>query len=138
MGICAYDDFYSQLTRMQMVIGSIGIVMIIIASIAVGLTMLLSLKPLKNVKEAISDVATGDADLTKRITKRGNDEIADVVVDTQNFKEELDSLMDIQNISELITEQDLENTTYKDILNKEIYDIKDNINNLDLNAVELL
>ena len=84
MGICAYDDFYSQLTRMQMVIGSIGIVMIIIASIAVGVTMLLSLRPLKNVKEAISDVATGDADLTKRITKRGNDEIADVVVE---FKE---------------------------------------------------
>lgn len=79
LGVCEYNDFYQQIAKMSNVIGTLAICMIAVAFLAVGATMHISLKPLKNVKLAIEDVASGDADLTKRIENKGNDEISDVV-----------------------------------------------------------
>ena len=93
LGICAYNDFYDELDRMQFIILAIGVAMIIVASLAIGFTMLVSLKPLKNVNNAIKDVATGDADLTKRIEKRGHDEIADVVEEFNRFMNKLQEII---------------------------------------------
>jgi methyl-accepting chemotaxis protein len=67
--------------------------MILVAFIAVGATMSISLKPLKNVKLAIEDVASGDADLTKRIENRGEDEISDVVKGFNNFMIKLQAII---------------------------------------------
>ncbi|MBQ4377673.1 MAG: HAMP domain-containing protein [Treponema sp.] len=79
LGVCSYDDFYSDINKMTSLIGILSIVMIVIAFCAVGATMSISLKPLKRVRLAIDDVASGDADLTKRINNHGKDEISDVV-----------------------------------------------------------
>ncbi|MCR5253721.1 MAG: HAMP domain-containing protein [Treponema sp.] len=93
IGLCNYDDFYSVIDKMSRIIGLISIGMLVIAFVAVGVTMTISLKPLKNVKIAIYDVASGDADLTKRIPQKGNDEISDVVKGFNNFMEKLQHII---------------------------------------------
>ena len=93
IGLCNYDDFYSVIDKMSRIIGLISIGMLVIAFVAVGVTMAISLKPLKNVKIAIDDVASGDADLTKRIPQKGNDEISDVVKGFNNFMEKLQHII---------------------------------------------
>ena len=60
LGVCGYDDFYYELSRMSSIIGTLAIIMLVIAFVSVGATMSISLKPLKNIKNAVEDVASGD------------------------------------------------------------------------------
>ena len=92
-GACAYADFYSDISRMSGIVGLVSGIMIIVAIIAVGASMSISLKPLVKVKDAIEDVASGEADLTKRLDKRGNDEITDVVDGFNKFMEKLHTII---------------------------------------------
>ena len=92
-GCCEYKDFYSDIDRMSGVVGLFSGIMIIVAIIAVGASMAISLKPLVKVKDAIEDVASGEADLTKRLDKRGNDEITDVVDGFNKFMEKLHTII---------------------------------------------
>ncbi len=92
-GACEYKDFYSEIETMKNAIFLISGIMLVIAFCAVGAAMSISLKPLKVVKDAIEDVASGEADLTKRIKKRGNDEVSDVVVEFNKFMEKLHDII---------------------------------------------
>ena len=92
-GACQYEDFYSEIETMKSAIYILSIIMIAVAFCAVGAAMSISLKPLKTVKAAIEDVASGEADLTKRIKKRGNDEVSDVVVEFNRFMEKLHEII---------------------------------------------
>jgi methyl-accepting chemotaxis protein len=92
LGVCDYKDFYNDIIRMTRIIALNAIVMIIVAFVAVGASMSLSLKPLKVVRLAIDDVASGEADLTKRINSTGKDEVSDVV---QGFNSFMTKLQDI-------------------------------------------
>ena len=49
----------------------------------------MSIKPLLVVKKAINEIATGNADLTKRIPINSKDEIGDVVAGFNKFEEKL-------------------------------------------------
>ncbi|MCR4790512.1 MAG: HAMP domain-containing protein, partial [Treponemataceae bacterium] len=91
-GACAYDDFYAGLTRMTRIISTLGAIVMVVAFFFVGMTMALSLKPLKHVKVAVEEVAAGDADLTKRIPNRGNDEVSEVVY---SFNKVIEKFQDI-------------------------------------------
>ena len=93
LGVCGYDDFYHDITRMSSMIGILAIVMVAVAFVAVGASMSISLKPLKGVTIAIDDVASGDADLTKRIDNKGNDEVADVVKGFNKFMTKLQEII---------------------------------------------
>ena len=93
LGVCGYDDFFNELATMSRIIGLLAIGTIIVAFIAVGVTMSISLKPLKGVKVAIDDVASGDADLTKRIPQKGNDEVSDVVAGFNTFMAKLQDII---------------------------------------------
>ena len=93
--MCAapYDEYFEGLTRITKVI----VISIIIAAIVVvfGSLILVSIliKPLGFVKTSINDIATGDADLTKRIDIKLNDEIGDVVNGFNNFTEKLQTII---------------------------------------------
>ena len=92
-GTCEYKDFYSDIDRMSQIVAILSTVMIFVASVSVGATMSIGLKPLKKVKSAIEDVASGDADLTKRLDKRGNDEVSDVVVEFNRFMAKMQDII---------------------------------------------
>ncbi|MBR1536679.1 MAG: HAMP domain-containing protein [Treponema sp.] len=92
-GACGYDDFYSDIGRMSNFIGILALIMIAVAFCAVGATMSISLKPLTKVSAAIDDVASGDADLTKRIENKGQDEVSDVVSGFNKFITKLQEII---------------------------------------------
>ncbi|MBQ8013612.1 MAG: HAMP domain-containing protein [Treponema sp.] len=79
LGVTAYDDFYATLTHMIRVMLTILVIILVVAFLVSGYTVATSLKPLVAVRAAISDIASGDADLARRIQSNAKDEIGDVV-----------------------------------------------------------
>ncbi|MCR4736091.1 MAG: HAMP domain-containing protein [Treponema sp.] len=79
--------------RIMMIIA--GCAVGIVLSFIVGLLVYMSLKPLVIVKDTITGIATGNADLTKRITlkTKSNNEIGGVVNSFNAFTEKLQEIM---------------------------------------------
>ena len=91
--VCPYSDFYAGLTQMLQIMTVVLIVVLVIAGAASGIVIAKSLNPLKEVKAAIEEIASGDADLTKRIKAKSKDEIGDVVRGFNTFTEKLQSII---------------------------------------------
>ena len=91
--VCPYSDFYAGLTHMLSIMTIVLVVVLVIAGVASGVVVARSLKPLKEVKAAIEDIANGDADLTKRIKAKSKDEIGDVVRGFNTFTEKLQTII---------------------------------------------
>ena len=93
--LCAapYSEYYENLSRITMII----VISIVVAAfvVIIGSMILISIliKPLGFVKNTINEIATGDADLTKRIDIKLNDEIGDVVTGFNNFTEKLQTII---------------------------------------------
>ncbi len=93
--LCAapYGEYYESLTKVTNVI----VISIIIAAavVIIGSLILVSIliRPLGFVKTTINDISTGDADLTKRIDIKLNDEIGDVVTGFNKFTEKLQTII---------------------------------------------
>ena len=77
--VTAYDDFYANLKNMIRIMLIILVVILVISFFASGTLVAISIKPLLLVKNAITEIASGDADLTRRIQSKAKDEIGDVV-----------------------------------------------------------
>ena len=93
--ICAapYKEYFDSLTKITMIIVIAIIVAVIIVVIATLILVSVLIKPLGYVKTTINDIATGDADLTKRIDIKLNDEIGDVVDGFNKFTEKLQTII---------------------------------------------
>ncbi len=74
---------------------SIAILFVIVLFLCVlsGVLIYMMLKPLKTVKATLSDICSGDADLTKRITVQTEDEIGDVVKGFNAFADKLQHII---------------------------------------------
>ncbi len=96
--VTKYDDFYSGLAKMSRIMIYI-LVAILVASIFISwLTVETSLRPLLAVKGAITEIASGDADLTRRINSKAKDEIGDVVKGFNAFSGKLQTIIgDVKN-----------------------------------------
>jgi methyl-accepting chemotaxis protein len=68
---------------------SIGLILLLI----IALYLVALLKPLRGLKRSIAEIATGDADLTKRIKIKSEDEIGDVVHGFNTFTEKLHTII---------------------------------------------
>ncbi len=86
---CGYEDFFDNLLKLQKTILIMTFVMVLFAIIVISIVLSLGFKPLNTVKNAINDVASGEADLTKRIENKGQDEISEVVTGFNNFMDKL-------------------------------------------------
>ena len=93
LGITAYDDFYATLKHMIRIMMIILAVILVVAILVSGFMVSRSLKPLLVVKGAITDIASGDADLTRRINSRAKDEIGDVVNGFNAFSGKLQTII---------------------------------------------
>ncbi len=75
-----------------------GLVMMVIILVLGGIVLSLSLKPLKIVQNAITGIASGNADLTQRIEIKSNNEIGQVVNGFNQFTEKLQTIIsDVKN-----------------------------------------
>lgn len=81
--------------RMSALMIVIGLLIDIFISVFVGLFVYHTLKPLKEVKKTITSIASGNADLTQRITVSSNDDIGSVVEGFNTFTEKLHDIMSI-------------------------------------------
>lgn len=102
--VTAYDFYFSVLTVMKTA-SIICMVAVIILSVLISYFLLkLMLKPLNSVKESITEISSGSADLTKRIEMKTNDEVGDVVHGFNQFTENLQSIMkDLKNSKDNLT-----------------------------------
>ena len=88
-----YIEYFESLSRITLIIVVSIIAAVIIVVIAIWILISILIKPLKFVKTTINDIATGDADLTKRIDINLNDEIGDVVAGFNKFSEKLQTII---------------------------------------------
>ncbi len=70
---------------------------LLLASVFVGVVIWILyrivIRPLNGVNRALSDLSSGDADLTKRIEVKGNDEFADISISINKFLELLQGII---------------------------------------------
>ncbi len=91
--ISTYDSFFGNLEKM-----SSYLIYAIIGDLVIAVTVLLiisavAFKPLKTVQHAIEDVASGDADLTRRVKTTLQDEIGQIVISFNKFTERLQGII---------------------------------------------
>ena len=88
-----YDYYFGGLDMLKHAIIIVIIVSVILISVLVAFIVSVMLRPLDVVKGAISKIAEGNADLTKRISVDSKDEIGDVVVGFNSFAEKLQRII---------------------------------------------
>ncbi|MCR5290996.1 MAG: HAMP domain-containing protein [Treponema sp.] len=88
-----YNDFYNGITDLLNAMILITAIALIVATLIVFAVVTISVKPLKVVSTAINGIASGDADLTKRIKATSNDEIGKVVEGFNAFSAKLQTII---------------------------------------------
>ena len=84
-----YDEFFGFIKRIAISMVTATLIILIIACILSLGVITISLKPLKALEAAITEIASGNADLTKRIEITTKDEIGNVVKGFNAFTEKL-------------------------------------------------
>jgi methyl-accepting chemotaxis protein len=109
-----YSDFFSGLDQMVRYIVLSFIVVVVFAVLICVLIISASIKPLLVVKESINKIASGDADLTKRIEVKSKDEVGDVCIGFNSFTDKLHSIIsEVKHSKNVLTGagDDLEQST---------------------------
>lgn len=91
-----YSNYMGAIRNLQLSNLICLIITITISIISGTVFVRLITKPLLSVKSSISEIASGNADLTKRIEQTSNDEIGDVVQGFNHFVEKLQQI--VQNL----------------------------------------
>ena len=104
INVVPYSDFQDGMNRVRSIILIYVAIITIISVFIVSLVIARSIKPLRVVNSAISEIATGHADLTKRISIDSEDEIGSVVQSFNQFEEKLQNIVsDIKASKENLT-----------------------------------
>ena len=96
--VAPYDLYFMSLKKMQLLLTVAMIATMIISVVLITFLVGLLIRPLKTVKNSITTIASGNADLTQRIPQATNDEIGDVVNGFNAFVEKLQNIVtNLQN-----------------------------------------
>ncbi|MCR5605321.1 MAG: HAMP domain-containing protein [Treponema sp.] len=88
-----YAEYFGAINRIVLYM-SISLIGAIILSLLIAISVTnLMIKPLRQLRNSIKEIATGNADLTKRIESKSNDEIGDVVKGFNMFTDKLHSII---------------------------------------------
>lgn len=93
MNVVPYSDFEEGMNRVRSIIIIYVLILTIISVLIVSFVIAGAIKPLSVVKSAINEIATGHADLTKRISIDSEDEIGSVVQSFNLFEEKLQNIV---------------------------------------------
>ena len=88
-----FSDFQERLRPLIISIIIGVIVMTVIFLSVVGFVIRLSIRPLRRLKTAITEISSGNADLTQRLSVSSKDEVGDVVTGFNGFTEKLQSII---------------------------------------------
>ncbi len=129
-------EAFASVTTLQQNVNYLTLFVIMFAAIVgVILSWLLArtiLSPVKDILTAVSDLAAGEGNLTKRIAIKGNDEIAELSVNINKFVEHLDktfsdlikSAMRLVPMAEELSEGNVEITKASGEQNQQIANVK--------------
>ena len=87
------SQIYATGQSIQKILLTSFVVIVIILLLITALVLFRLLNPLKKVESAINEIASGNADLTKRISVSANNEIGAIVLGFNNFTEKLQSIV---------------------------------------------
>ncbi len=87
------SDYFKVMDNMIIKMFLAAFLIVIISGLLVYIVITAGLKPLIDVKDTINGIATGNADLTKRISVKTKDEIGDVVKGFNKFSEKLQTII---------------------------------------------
>lgn len=87
------EDFFGPLDTMRGIMIALVIGITILTIILLIIIAGIAFKPLQKVRDAINDVASGDADLTKRIQSNLKDEIGEIVQGFNSFTNNLQGII---------------------------------------------
>ncbi len=105
--VAPYDFYFSELKGLQIKLYVIVAVAILVSVLVVTFFVRMLIKPLKRVKDSISTIASGNADLTQRIEESSSDEIGEVVTGFNSFVEKLQGIVaNLQNSKNALTSVD--------------------------------
>lgn len=104
------EDFFGGLNAMLKVLGIVFVLSTVLAAGLIGFMIVRAIHPLREVNKNIAAIATGEADLTKRIAVISNDEIGEVVQGFNKFTEKLHSI-----VRDIKTSENLLATAGKDL-----------------------
>lgn len=83
--VAPYDEYFGILKSIRKITAFIISVAVLVSVAVIAVLISLLIKPLKTVKDSITTIASGNADLTSRIPSVTNDEIGDVVDGFNSF-----------------------------------------------------
>ncbi|MCQ2247398.1 MAG: methyl-accepting chemotaxis protein [Treponema sp.] len=127
--VAPHAFFYSKLKIMQHTI-VIGILCsILVAFIVCSIVIRALIKPLGYVKDSITEIASGNADLTRRIPQTSKDEIGDVVIGFNSFTEKLQDI--VKGIKSSNNELDLAGNNLNDSMQDTADSIKGILETID-------
>ncbi|MBR1721897.1 MAG: methyl-accepting chemotaxis protein [Treponema sp.] len=88
-----YSDFYSGISNLFYSMIIIALIALVFAFVVGMFVVNLALKPLRKVGGAIKEIASGDADLTKRVLVGTKDEIGNLAAGFNDFSEKLQTIV---------------------------------------------
>ena len=78
LAVAPLETVLKQVTEMQVFTVIFAACMVIAAMVIVFFVIMITIKPVVNVAMTLKDISEGEGDLTRRISIKGNDEIADM------------------------------------------------------------
>ena len=114
--VAPYEVYFGRLNRTRKATAMIILLAVAISVVVIGILVTLLVKPLKIVRDSVTTIASGSADLTQRIPAVAHDEIGDVVDGFNAFVEKLhgivsnlqgskDSLVSVDNALQASTKE---------------------------------
>ena len=91
--VAPYDIHFASLTGTRKKSALVILIAVSISALIIGVLITLLVKPLTTVKDSITTISSGNADLTQRIPSVTNDEIGDVVNGFNGFVEKLHGIV---------------------------------------------
>lgn len=91
--VAPYDIHFASLTGTRKKSALVILIAVSISAVIIGVLITLLVKPLTTVKDSITTISSGNADLTQRIPSVTNDEIGDVVNGFNGFVEKLHGIV---------------------------------------------
>ncbi len=91
--VAPYKDFYNGIEILMNAMIIMTAFSLVVAFVIMLFIIRISIKPLKTVSGAIDGIASGDADLTRRLSFNANDEIGAVVKGFNKFSEKLQNII---------------------------------------------
>ena len=91
--VAPYDVYFGSLNSVRKITALIVSIATVISAFIIAVLISLLIKPLNTVKNSITVISSGNADLTQRIPSVSNDEIGDVVTGFNAFVEKLHGIV---------------------------------------------